>query len=78
VTHQARTNQQVSIIKKAGYIFSDNSNEVGLATNFTTKPPESGHNVPVVSIPYTNIFDTQSSEYQNLVLPSNIGNAINI
>jgi transketolase len=91
--HQARDTEQVSNIAKGGYILSDNTgdnegtpdailiatgSEVGLATDSATKLRDLGHKVRVVSMPCTNIFDAQSSEYQNSVLPSNVDSVIAI
>lgn len=91
--HQARDTEQVSNITKGGYILSDNTgdnegtpdviliatgSEVGLATDSATKLRDLGHKVRVVSMPCTNIFDAQSSEYQNSVLPSNVDSIIAI
>ncbi|WP_019027958.1 transketolase [Colwellia piezophila] len=91
--HQARTNEQVAAIEKGGYILSDNSSnsqgsldviliatgsEVGLAADSATKLRELGHKVRVVSMPCTNLFDAQSSDYQNSVLPLDVENVIAI
>ncbi|MCP4324894.1 MAG: transketolase [Alteromonadales bacterium] len=81
--HQTRAHEQIVSIEKGGYILSDSEgtpaailiatgSEVGLATDSAIKLRELGHNIRVVSMPCTNLFDTQSSEYQNSVLPSNI------
>ena len=91
--HQARDTEQVSNIAKGGYILSDNTgdqegtpdviliatgSEVGLATDSAVKLRELGHKVRVVSMPCTNLFDAQSSDYQNSVLPHDVDNVIAI
>lgn len=87
--HQARTPEQVSNIAKGGYTLSDcegtpdviliaTGSEVGLATDSAIKLREQGHKVRVVSMPCTNLFDAQSAEYQNSVLPENVMNIIAI
>jgi len=87
--HQERNNAQVADIAKGGYILSDSEgtpdviliatgSEVGLATDSAVKLRELGHNVRVVSMPCTNLFDAQSVDYQNSVLPQSINNVIAI
>jgi transketolase len=91
--HQARTAEQVSNIAKGGYVLSDNSSdsegspdviliatgsEVGLATDSAIKLREQGHKVRVVSMPCTNLFDAQSAEYQESVLPASVTNVVAI
>ncbi|MFB1014742.1 MAG: transketolase [Alteromonadaceae bacterium] len=78
-----REQSQVSAIAKGGYILSDcngpadiiliaTGSEVSLAIESAKKLTEQGKNVRVVSMPSTNIFDAQSSEYKQSVLPANI------
>ena len=78
-----RNQSQVSDIAKGGYILSDcvdtadviliaTGSEVALAIESAKKLTELGKNVRVVSMPSTNIFDGQSSEYKESVLPANI------
>ena len=87
--HQKRDNEQVSAIKKGGYILSDSKgtpdiifiatgSEVGLAIDSAIKLRELGHQVRVISMPCTNLFDSQSSDYQNSVLPQEVKNVIAI
>jgi len=89
LAHQARNNDQVADIAKGGYILSDSEgtpdviliatgSEVGLASDSAAKLRELGHKVRVVSMPCTNLFDAQSAEYQNAVLPQSINNVIAI
>ncbi|NQY37804.1 MAG: transketolase [Alteromonadaceae bacterium] len=78
-----RDNTQVTNIAKGGYILSDCSgtpdiiliatgSEVGLAVDSAKALTEQGRNVRVVSMPSTNIYDAQSSEYKESVLPSTV------
>jgi len=78
-----REQSQVSAIAKGGYILSDcngpadviliaTGSEVSLAIESAKKLTEQGKNIRVVSMPSTNIFDAQSSEYKQSVLPANI------
>jgi transketolase len=87
--HQTRTNEQIPAIEKGGYILSDSAgtpdliliatgSEVSLASNSAVKLRELGHKVRVVSMPCTNLFDLQSVEYQNTVLPQYVNNVIAI
>ena len=76
----SRTSTQVTDIAKGGYILKDSvatpeviliatGSEVALAL----KAAESlGDNVRVVSMPSTNIFDAQDSDYKESVLPSTV------
>jgi len=78
-----RDQSQVSAIAKGGYILSDctgpadiiliaTGSEVSLAVDSAKKLTEQGKNVRVVSMPSTNVFDAQSSEYKLSVFPANI------
>ena len=73
-----RSSEQVNDIAKGGYILKDSAgtpeviliatgSEVSLALNAADSL---GNNVRVVSMPSTNIFDAQSTEYKESVLPS--------
>ncbi|MGL1959063.1 MAG: transketolase [Colwellia sp.] len=87
--HQDRDSAQVANIAKGGYILSDSEStpdviliatgsEVGLATDSAITLREQGHKVRVVSMPCTNVFDAQSSDYQESVLPASVTNVIAI
>jgi len=87
--HQARDTEQVNDIAKGGYILSDSDgtpdiiliatgSEVGLATDSAVKLREHGLKIRVVSMPCTNLFDAQSLDYQNLVLPPKVDKVIAI
>ncbi|NQZ22170.1 MAG: transketolase [Colwellia sp.] len=77
----ARNNEQVANIAKGAYVLQDcegradviliaTGSEVSLAMNSAKSLAEQGKKVRVVSMPSTNTFDTQSSEYKESVLPS--------
>ena len=78
-----RNQTQVSDIAKGGYILQDcdgtpdviliaTGSEVGLAVDSAKALTEQGKNVRVVSMPSTNVFDAQSSDYKASVLPANV------
>ncbi len=77
---QERTDQQVADIAKGGYILKDSNgtpdaiiiatgSEVGIAMQAATKL---GDKIRVVSMPCTNIFDAQSDDYKESVLPASV------
>ena len=76
----SRTNAQVSDITKGGYILKDSVGTpeiiliaTGSEVSLALKAAESlGDNVRVVSMPSTNIFDAQDSDYKESVLPSTV------
>ena len=78
--HMDRSEQQVRQIEKGGYIILDcaetpalviiaTGSEVSLAVNTAKALAEEGVNVNVVSMPSTNVFDQQSEDYKQQVLP---------
>ena len=78
-----RTQAQVSLIEKGGYVLQDcegtadviliaTGSEVSLAVNSANALTEQGKKVRVVSMPSTNIFDAQSNDYKESVLPSSV------
>ncbi len=80
---QERTATQVKDIEKGGYILKDSNgtpdviligtgSEVELAMNASNTLSEQGIKVRVVSLPSTEVFERQSSEYKESVLPSSI------
>ena len=80
---QARNTQQVADIAKGAYIISDcqstpdviliaTGSEVALAINAANVLTEQGKNIRVISMPSTNVFDSQTSEYKESILPSNV------
>ncbi|KGJ96430.1 transketolase [Colwellia psychrerythraea] len=78
-----RTQTQVSAIEKGAYVLVDcagtpdvilmaTGSEVSLAVNAATALTEQGSKVRVVSMPSTNVFDKQSKEYKESILPMNV------
>ena len=76
-----RTEQQLADVAKGGYVLKDaagtpdllliaTGSEVELAMAAATELEGKGRKVRVVSIPATDVFDAQSSEYKESVLPS--------
>ncbi len=79
----SRSQEQVSDIAKGGYILVDcdgtpdvilmsTGSEVGLAVNAASALSKQGTKVRVVSMPSTNVFDKQSVEYKNSILPAEV------
>ena len=80
---QTRTESQVRDIAKGAYIIKDSEaapeviliatgSEVALALAAAEKLGEAGKQVRVVSMPSTNIFDQQSAEYKEQILPASV------
>jgi len=78
-----RTSAQVADIAKGGYVLQDcdgiaeviliaTGSEVALAVKSANALTEQGKKVRVVSMPSTNVFDAQSAEYKESVLPSTV------
>lgn len=83
----ARSDEQLSHVEKGGYIIRDCSgtpelillatgSEVELALKAATELDKHGHQVRVVSMPSTDTFDRQSTQYKESVLPSGVVNRI--
>ncbi|WP_440874160.1 transketolase [Thalassotalea sp. PLHSN55] len=84
--HQQRDTEQVGNIEKGGYVLVDcadvsatpdaiiiaTGSEVGLAVDAAKVLSEQGKNIRVVSMPSTNVFDQQSAQYQESVLPTQV------
>lgn len=77
----ARNAQQLADVRKGGYVIADcqgtpelifiaTGSEVELALNAAKVLTEKGRAVRVVSMPSTDVFDAQSAEYKEAVLPS--------
>jgi transketolase len=75
-----RTEEQVSNIRRGGYILIEGSqlpeaiiiatgSEVELAHGVCLHLNEQGHNIRLVSMPSTDAFDAQDREYRDMVLP---------
>lgn len=89
LVHQARSPQQVADIEKGAYVLSDSEglpdliliatgSEVGLAQQAAEKLRASGNKVRVVSMPSTDVFDQQSADYKQSVLPLEVSSRIAI
>ncbi|MDN3653554.1 transketolase [Thalassotalea ponticola] len=81
LTHQQRSEAQVKAIERGGYILRDcdiapqvvllaTGSEVDIAMQAANELSQQGHQIRVVSMPSTNVFDQQSTEYQQSVLPN--------
>ncbi|HSS06238.1 MAG TPA: transketolase C-terminal domain-containing protein, partial [Rhodanobacteraceae bacterium] len=82
LAHQHRTDEQVNAIARGGYVLADpgsakfdailiaTGSEVDLAIQAMRALAADGIAVRVVSMPCTNVFDTQPLEYRESVLPS--------
>jgi len=77
---QTRTSQQVADVRRGGYVLRDcegmpqviliaTGSEVALAIEAAQALQQKGHRVRVVSMPSTNVFDTQDAAYREQVLP---------
>ena len=82
LSHVARTDDQIDLIGRGGYILLDSDgdpeiilmatgSEVGLVLEATRNLMSEGVRVRVVSIPCTEVFDAQPQEYRSHVLPAN-------
>ena len=89
LNHQPRTAQQISDIEKGGYILSESNkapeliliatgSEVDLAMQAAKELTTQGVAVRVVSMPSTTLFDLQSDDYKQSVLPNSVANRIAI
>lgn len=83
LAQQERTADQVANIAKGGYVLKDcegtpeliligTGSEVQLAVEAAAKLTEQGRAVRVVSMPSTDVFDRQSADYRESVLPSSV------
>ena len=79
--HNARTEAQVADIARGGYVLADSDgtpdviligtgSEVGLAVQAKATLDAAGIKTRVVSMPSTDVFDRQSAEYREQVLPN--------
>lgn len=85
----ARTDEQVTNAHRGGYIISDCSgipdliliatgSEVELALRAAAELEKKSHQVRVVSMPSTDVFEQQSNQYKELVLPPAVANRMAI
>ena len=81
LAHQTRSSKQIRAITKGGYILKDCDNtpdviiiatgsEVELAMGAAASEALAKKNIRVVSMPSTTVFDQQSPEYRESVLPA--------
>jgi transketolase len=79
--HMPRTAKQIELISRGGYILSDSDgqpdviiiatgSEVELAAKAADKLKAKGKKIRVVSMPSTNVFDSQDASYRESVLPA--------
>jgi len=83
VPHQSRTDEQVAAIARGGYVLRDcdgtpdvlliaTGSEVALATAAAETLAADGIEARVVSMPSTDVFDTQDADYREAVLPADV------
>ncbi len=83
VPHQARSEQQITDIRRGGYVLRDCSglpqllliatgSEVALAIDAANRLEADGVAVRVVSLPCTDLFDAQPGDYRQRVLPREV------
>lgn len=83
VPHLDRTSDQIEAISKGGYILRDcdgkpdaiiiaTGSEVSLADEAAKRLNAEGKKIRVVSMPCADIFDVQSDDYKESVLPSDV------
>ncbi len=85
---QARNAEQLADVKKGGYILSCDGNpeliliatgsEVQLAQDSAAELRAQGKKVRVVSMPCTDVFEMQSAEYKESVLPASVSRRVAI
>ena len=78
-----RTPEQLTAISRGGYILKDSlgtpdiiliatGSEMEITIKAAEQLTQEGHNVRVVSLPSTDVFDAQDEEYRESVLPSDV------
>jgi transketolase len=83
LAHQARSSEQIQAISRGGYILRDcegrpdaiiiaTGSEVELAMGAAESEALAEKNIRVVSMPSTTVFDQQSEEYRDSVLPASV------
>lgn len=83
LTQMPRTPEQLKAIARGGYILQDcegtpdiiliaTGSEVEITVKAAGELTQEGHNVRVVSLPSTDVFDAQDEAYRESVLPSDI------
>ena len=85
--HQDRTDEQIKLIERGGYILKDcegtpdaiiiaTGSEVSLATEAAAAITDK--KVRVVSMPSTNAFDAQDADYKESVLPASVAARVSV
>jgi transketolase len=83
LAHQARSEQQVADVRRGGYVLSEadgqpelvlvaTGSEVALAMDAQKALAARGRRVRVVSMPSTSVFDRQTADYRDAVLPPGV------
>ena len=83
LAHQERSAEQIQAITRGGYVLKDcdgqpdaiiiaTGSEVELAMAAAASESLADKNIRVVSMPCTNVFDQQSAEYRESVLPAGV------
>lgn len=78
-----RTPEQLKAIERGGYILIDSQgtpdiiliatgSEIEITVNAAAQLTQEGHNVRVVSLPSTDVFDAQDEAYRESVLPADV------
>ncbi len=81
LVHMDRTPEQIANIRKGAYVLMDSEgtpkviiiatgSEVAIAMRAARKLNITGHSIRVVSMPATDVFDSQDQAYRDSVLPS--------
>jgi len=89
LAHMQRTSDQIENIKKGAYVLLDCENdpeiiviatgsEVELTMSTANKLNQAGHKIRVVSMPATDVFDTQDQAYRDSVLPPSCRKRISV
>ena len=89
LAHMQRTSEQIENIKKGAYVLLDcegepeviviaTGSEVELTMSTANKLNKAGHKIRVVSMPATDLFDTQDQSYRDSVLPPSCRKRISV
>ena len=89
LAHMQRTSDQIENIKKGAYVLLDceddpeiiviaTGSEVELTMSTANKLNQAGHKIRVVSMPATDVFDTQDQAYRDSVLPPSCRKRISV
>ncbi|MCK5432215.1 MAG: transketolase, partial [Gammaproteobacteria bacterium] len=89
LAHMQRTSEQIENIKRGAYVLLDceddpeviviaTGSEVELTMSTANKLNQDGHKIRVVSMPATDLFDTQDQSYRDSVLPPSCRKRISV